>query len=172
MRELAVTVIGHDRPGIVAAVTAALAEIGGNLTDSTMTLLRGLFAMSLVVSVDASADEVAARLAPVADDLGVVVAVNEVEQQAAPAPSGSHQVLSVHGADRPGIVAAVTALVAERGGNITDLTTRLTGDLYVLVCEVDLPDETDADALAADLAGVGERLGVHASLRPAEAELL
>ncbi len=172
MAELAVTVIGHDRPGIVAAVTAVLAELGGNLSDSTMTILRGHFAMSLIVTVDASADEVGARLAPVADDLGVVVAVNEVTEEPPTARPGSHHVLSVHGADRPGIVAGVTGLLAEQGGNITDLTTRLTGDLYVLVCEVDLPDGVDPDALAADLAQVGERLGVRASLRPAEAGLL
>lgn len=38
---LAVTVLGDDRPGIVAEVTAAVAGLGGNLEDSTMTLLRG-----------------------------------------------------------------------------------------------------------------------------------
>ena len=41
MSLLAVTVLGHDRPGIVADTTAALAGLGGNLEDSTMTLLRG-----------------------------------------------------------------------------------------------------------------------------------
>ena len=40
-RSLAVTVLGHDRPGIIAEVTGALAALGGNLEDSSMTLLRG-----------------------------------------------------------------------------------------------------------------------------------
>jgi glycine cleavage system transcriptional repressor len=43
MTLLAVTVLGHDRPGIIAETTAALARLGLNLEDSTMTLLRGHF---------------------------------------------------------------------------------------------------------------------------------
>ncbi|MGH3981485.1 MAG: ACT domain-containing protein, partial [Pseudonocardiaceae bacterium] len=37
MSRLAVTVIGPDRPGIIADVTGALAGVGVNLEDSTMT---------------------------------------------------------------------------------------------------------------------------------------
>ena len=48
MHELAITVIGPDRTGIVADVAEALAEVGANLTDSTMTRLRGHFAMTLI----------------------------------------------------------------------------------------------------------------------------
>lgn len=172
MPSLAVTVIGDDRPGIVAALTAALADVGGNLEDSSMTILRGHFAMTLVVSVDASAEDVRRALGPFAERLGVSVAVNPVDDEPPPVPTGPHHVLSVHGADRPGIVAAVTGLLAERGGNITDLTTRLTGDLYLLVCEVDLPDAVDAASLGTELAELGARLGVSATLRRADDELL
>ena len=41
MRELAVTAVGSDRPGIVAAITGALLRIGGNLEDARAALLRG-----------------------------------------------------------------------------------------------------------------------------------
>jgi glycine cleavage system transcriptional repressor len=63
MPSLAVTVIGRDRPGIIAEVTGVLAGLGGNLEDSSMTLLRGHFAWTLIVDIDVSADELAARLA-------------------------------------------------------------------------------------------------------------
>jgi len=46
----AVSVFGRDRPGIVAAVTGVLAGAGCNLEDTSMTILRGHFAMMLVVS--------------------------------------------------------------------------------------------------------------------------
>ena len=58
--ELAITVIGPDRPGIVADVAEALAGLGANLTDSTMTRLRGHFAMTLICTGPA-AGEVEAR---------------------------------------------------------------------------------------------------------------
>ena len=63
MDELAITVIGHDRPGIVADVAEVLAGLGANLTDSTMTRLRGHFAMTLICTGPAAA-EVEAALAP------------------------------------------------------------------------------------------------------------
>ena len=49
----AVTVVGRDRPGIIAETTNRLAGLGLNLEDSTMTLLRGHFAMMLVCAGDA-----------------------------------------------------------------------------------------------------------------------
>jgi glycine cleavage system transcriptional repressor len=85
---------------------------------------------------------------------------------------GAPYLLSVHGGDRPGIVSAVTAEVASAGGNITNLTTRLSGDLYVVVAEVDLPAPAEAGGLADRLAAVGAGLGVQVSLRPVEPDLL
>ena len=58
------------------------------------------------------------------------------------------------------------------GGNVTNLTTRLSGDLYVVVAEVDLPPSADAGALGDRLAAVGTYLGVQVSLRPVEPDLL
>ena len=79
--------------------------------------------------------------------------------------------LTVHGGDRPGIVSSVVAEVAAVGGNITDLTTRLAGDLYVLVAEIDLPAVVDVDgARGGDQAGRRRSSGVGATLRPAEAD--
>ena len=51
--------------------------------------------------------------------------------------------MTVHGADRLGIVARLAGVIAEAGGNITDLSTRLSGALYVLLAEVDLPRSAD-----------------------------
>jgi len=47
---LAVSAIGADRPGIVAAVTGVLVDRGCNLEDASMSILRGHFAMMLVVA--------------------------------------------------------------------------------------------------------------------------
>ena len=64
----AITVLGHDRPGIIAETTERLAGLGLNLEDSTMTLLRGHFAMMLVGSGPAGDDEIRAALAPLTAD--------------------------------------------------------------------------------------------------------
>jgi glycine cleavage system transcriptional repressor len=171
MPSLAVTVIGRDRPGIIAEVTGVVNELGGNLEDSSMTLLRGHFTWILVADVETGPDELAARLAHLHDD-GLVVAVLPV---AADQPYGgaAGYLLTVHGADRPGIVAGVTATLAKHGGNITDLSTRLGANgLYLLVAEVGLPEGVDVVSLGAQLAKAGADLGVEVHLRPAETDVL
>jgi glycine cleavage system transcriptional repressor len=170
VNEYAVTVIGHDRPGIIADVAETLAGLGLNLTDSTMTRLRGHFAMTLVCAGSVSADEIDSALAPLAADRTLLLTVREVGEDLADAPSGSHYVLTVHGADRLGIVAALSRTVAAAGGNITDLTTRLAGNLYVVVAEVDAPGAMDD--LAAAIDRVAAELGVEATLRAGEADLM
>ncbi|WP_306203869.1 glycine cleavage system protein R [Actinoplanes sp. RD1] len=166
MTELAVTVIGPDRTGIVAEVSAALAGVGANLSDSTMTRLRGHFTMTLICT-GADAAAASAALSPLA---GVLATVRAVEPSPA-ASGGEPYLLSVHGADRLGIVAAVTREVATAGGNITDLTTRLTGPLYVLVAEVDLPPGA-AEDLSVRLEHAAGDLGVEVTLRRAEPDVL
>jgi glycine cleavage system transcriptional repressor len=170
VNEYAVTVIGHDRPGIIADVAEVLAELGLNLTDSTMTRLRGHFAMTLVCAGQVSAAAVESALAPLTADRTLLVTVREVGSDFVDAPSGAHYVLTVHGADRLGIVAALSRTVAAAGGNITDLTTRLAGNLYVVVAEVDAPGSIEE--LTAAIDRVAAQLGVEATLRAAEADLM
>jgi glycine cleavage system transcriptional repressor len=171
MDELAVTLIGHDRPGIVAEVSRALAGLGLNLTDSTMTRLRGHFAMTLICTGGAGAETAQAALEPLCADGSLLATVREVRPESPAPPSGEPFLVSLHGADRLGIVAAVTGLIAGAGGNITDLTTRLAGSLYVLVAEVDLPAGA-ADVVTARLADTASDLGVEVTIRPRETDLL
>jgi len=172
MTLLAVTVIGHDRPGIIAEVTGVLAQLGGNLEDSTMSILRGHFAMVLLVSCEVPAEAVEDALRPMTADGQLLVSVREVPVEAEPPSTGTGYLLSVHGADRAGIVSAVAGVVASVGGNITDLSTRLSGDLYVLLAEVDLPPGVDVAALTHDLETGAEPLGVEVALRPLDTDVL
>jgi glycine cleavage system transcriptional repressor len=94
--------------------------------------------------------------------------VRPVPDESSRAPVGSTYLVTVHGADRLGIVARLAGTIAAAGGNITDLTTRLTGTLYVLVAEVDLPPAADAGALQAALTGAGRELGVDVTVRRVE----
>ncbi|MDZ5623604.1 glycine cleavage system protein R [Nocardioides bizhenqiangii] len=171
----AVTVLGHDRPGIIAAATDGLAGLGLNIEDSTMTLLRGHFAMMLLCSTEGASGPVGPRdieqaLAPLTADGDLDVAVRPVTDEPTPGTGGSSWVLTVHGGDRPGIVSAVVGEVATAGGNITDLTTRLAGDLYLLVAELDLPAGADAAAVEAAIKAAAHGVGVTATLRAAEAD--
>ena len=167
---LAITVLGHDRPGIIAETTEQLAALGLNLEDSSMTLLRGHFAMTLICAGDASVAAVEQALAPLAADGTLTVTVREVPEEHPDQAAGSAWVLTVHGGDRPGIVSTVAHEISRVGGNITDLTTRLAGDLYLLIAELDLPAGADVPALEAALRDAAQQLGVGVTLREAEAD--
>ena len=178
MALLVATVLSHDRPGLIADVTGVLAQLGGNLEDSSMTLLHGHFAWTLVFDVDAEPEQVRERLSEVCP-AGVAVSYLDVAATARDydlAALGDQETelagVSVHGADRPGIVSAITRVIADFGGNITDLTTRLGNGLYVVVCEVEFVAGTDLSAVQDRLSEVAAGLGVTASIRTSDPDLL
>ena len=167
---LAVTVLGHDRPGIIADVTAVLAELGLNLEDSTMTLLRGHFAMTLVCSGGRSAAEVESALAPVTG-AALDVAVREMpEEHDLATRAAASYLLTVHGADRPGIVSAVAGGVAPAGANTPAPTPGRPGARSLLGAEGALPQDAALGAVRPALAGPAGGLGVRATLRELESD--
>ncbi|MBK5230095.1 MAG: hypothetical protein JJE27_02875 [Thermoleophilia bacterium] len=108
--EYAVAVVGADRPGIAAALAEALQRAGANIEDSRMSNLGGRFAVMMLVSLPAGADIEAlqADLADVRESLSLDAAViDPVEDIAGAARPKSTHVLTVYGADHPGIVHAV-----------------------------------------------------------------
>jgi glycine cleavage system transcriptional repressor len=174
---VAVTAIGNDRPGIVAAVAGVLFEHRANIEDSSMTILRGHFAMMLVVALadgdDASALE--AAVAAATDGLDLVVTVRPIDDGGGEAIAGEAWNLAVYGADRTGIVQRVTQLLADLSVNVVDLTTRVIGDddrpAYVMLLELTVPEGTDLDQLRAQLTAAGRDLGVECSLHESEADI-
>jgi glycine cleavage system transcriptional repressor len=173
----AVSAIGRDRPGIVAEISRVLLDVEGNVEDSQMSILRGHFAVMLIVAVPESVarKKLDTDLRAVGESLGLeAIAVNEVDELAADAPDPTHT-LTVYGADHPGIVHALSTALAERGVNITDLETRLTGagdaPLYVMIMEI-AAGEGDPGELLEALKQVGSEAGVEVSLRALEAEVL
>jgi glycine cleavage system transcriptional repressor len=172
---LAVTALGADRPGIVAAVTGVLVDAGCNLEDTSMSILRGHFAMVLLVAgpddVDAAALE--ARLVDATRDLDLVVSVRGVGPGASE-DEGERWTVVVYGADHPGIVHGVTSALAEAGANVVDLTTRMTEGIYAMVIEVALPTDGRLTGPELDrrLAAVAADLGVECTVHPSEADIL
>src|SRR5205809_448358 len=139
MPSFALAAIGRDRPGIVAAVANVLYEQGCNVEDSSMTLLRGNFSIMLVLESPegTTADSLDAALRPACGQMGLTYSVLDVEDTLE-VPRPSH-VLTVYGADKPGILYQVTRALADEGVNITDLNSRLVGadePVYALMLEL------------------------------------
>ena len=171
---VAVTVIGNDRPGIVAGVSKALFDAGCNLEDVSSTILRGHFSMVLLVEVPGGVDAPALEreLAGVGGDLGLTILARPVEETSLDIDDPTHMV-SVYGADKPGIVFHVTEALAEKGANITDLTSRVIGaeedPVYALMLEVSAPAGVDLEEALSELRS---ELGVDTSVHPIDADIL
>jgi len=135
------TVVGRDRPGIVARVTAALYEGGCNLGEASMMRLGDAFTIMLMVATDRPSGAVLALVAPVAAELDLRCHVDAIDSLG----GTLHRHLepevriSVYGADRAGIVAEVTGALAAAGLNIVDLSSAVAGTaerpIYILQIE-------------------------------------
>ncbi|HHH46072.1 MAG TPA: ACT domain-containing protein [Thiotrichales bacterium] len=133
-----VTLVGRDRPGIVARVTRALYEGGATLGEASMMRLGGNFAIMMMVGFEGDRRDLERLLETEAESLGLHLHIDRIEGRL-----HEHLVpdvrIRVFGADRPGIVAQVTGALAEAGLNITDLQSDVAGTeaspVYVMTIE-------------------------------------
>lgn len=178
MAHVAVTAVGLDRPGIVAGTTEVLARLGCNLEDTSMTILRGHFAMMLIVDVpeEIGPSQLEAELGAATAALHLDVTVRSIDESEPPAEDGDPWTVAVYGADRPGIVHAISEVLASAGVNITDLSTRVIGSaehpVYAMHLDVLVPGRVDRQVLEAQLHDRAAHLGVEVSMHPVAADLL
>jgi glycine cleavage system transcriptional repressor len=177
MGHFSVSVLGKDRPGIVAEVSRILYELGCNIEDSTCTILSGQFAMILVVYHETlqTAEEMDPSFDEVRSGMGLLVTVHSLlaeEIVHEKSFTGNPHIISVYGADRPGIVFSVARELARRKVNITDLNTQVVGSkerpVYVMVLEVDIPEGVDMKELEGEFERIRKELSVSISVRPIE----
>jgi len=173
-RTFVLSVTGPDRPGIVAAVTGVLAGRGVNLEDAEMAILRGHFAVVLVLTApdDVDGGALRAELEEAAASIPLeTVSLTEVPALPSTPAEPSHAI-TVYGADHPGIVHGVTSALADSGVNVVGLTTRVAGDIYAMLLEVALPDGLDEAGVEGVLAKVAAEQGVDVSVRAIDADVL
>ena len=141
------TVVGRDRAGIVAALTDTLYRGGANLGEASMTRLGGNFTIMLMVETGADTAGLEALLAPVTQQFSLRLHVDAIEGRLHEHVEPNVRI-TVHGADRPGIVAQVTGALAKAGFNILDLDSDVGGSadkpIYVMLLDGYAADGADA----------------------------
>ncbi|MES9879207.1 MAG: ACT domain-containing protein [Candidatus Sedimenticola sp. PURPLELP] len=148
------TLVGEDRAGIVAQVTDALYRHGWNLGEASMIRLGGNFTIMMMVSGEGDVGE---ALSPVTDAMNLRLHVDHIS-------GGLHQHMvpniqvRVTGADRAGIVAQVTGVLAEAGFNILELESDVAGSADNPVYIMNIQGFADAtlESLEDALAGLGD----------------
>ena len=156
------TLVGADRPGIVARVTRAIFQAGGSLGEASMIRLGGSFTIMMMVSAPEGEAVLDRAVTPVATELGLRFHIDPVE-------GGLHRHMMpnvqvrVTGADRSGIVAEVTGALAGAGFNILELDSDVAGDARrpVYIMNIQGYSERTIEELEASLAKLtGEGIAV------------
>ena len=168
LAHFAVTIIGKDRPGIVADTSEVLYALGCNVEDSSCTMLGGEFAMILIVSHPKpfSKKNLEAEFAAKNTGTGLSAFIRTLKDDEVcyREPEGELCLVSVYGSDKPGIVYRITRELADRGVNITDLNTKLIGSpsepVYVLMLEAALPQGMSVEDATDLLANLKKELSV------------
>ena len=141
------TLVGRDRPGIVAQVSQVLCKAGCLLGEASMLRLSGNFTIMLMVGVNGDSAELAGSLQRLADDLGLRIHLDPAEGAFHEHPEPNVYV-TIGGADRAGIVAQATRCLADCDFNILNLESAVAGSaeqpLYVLHIEGQCPLDAEA----------------------------
>jgi glycine cleavage system regulatory protein len=168
MATFILTVIGDERPGLVSALSAPIKAHRASWKRSQMSRLAGKFAGIVLVAVaDERYDALAADLLALeAESLRVVLERTDV-----PAERASIRLrLDLLGADHRGIVAELSAALADRGVSIEELSTDILdapmagGTLFEAHAALTAPPATDVEALGSMLEGLADELMVEIRL--------
>jgi len=132
------TLVGQDKPGIVARITTALFNVGAQLGEASMMRLGGNFTIMLMVKSEFGSDQLQQSIEQVVTELKLASSFQEIE-----ASLHQHEIpdtrITVYGADRPGIVAKATTHLLDAGFNIMDLESDVAGDetnpIYIMHIE-------------------------------------
>ncbi|MDD3335912.1 MAG: ACT domain-containing protein [Eubacteriales bacterium] len=82
MKKALVSVMGVDKPGIIAKVSTALFELNINVLEISQTILDGYFTMLMIVDMTAATvpfADVAARMDVVGNDIGESVNIQRAD---------------------------------------------------------------------------------------------
>ena len=168
--------IGKDRPGIVADVSEVIFQCGGNIEDSSMSLLRNHFALLLLFSTER--EEVNQRLSSGLKRLEweknltvfhSPITLEEVEVWGKE-PMARFKI-TTSGVDHAGIVFRVCRLLADRTINITDMKTHRVFSaesgtpLFEMDIDVEVPKAISEHGLREELHRLANELVIDLVLR-------
>lgn len=168
MATFILTVLGDDRPGLVSALSGPVSAHGGSWERSELARLAGKFAGIAVVTVpDAAASDLATDLGALADQ-GLQVLVERTDEQ--PDHGSVTVTMDLLGADHPGIVAEISAILAAHDVNIEELSTDVRdapmsgGSLFEAHARLSAPPSMSTDDLRSTLEDLADELMVEIRL--------
>lgn len=171
MNKLIISVIGEDRPGILAAISDLLYSSGCNIENVSQTILQSVFGALFIVST--SADMEAKRLQAILTEgvskLNLNVFVRKHEFVTHAAVLSQPFVITTFGPDKPGLVRGITSIFARHAINVSNLKAVFKGgddpSNNLMIFEVDVPCATRLPELRQELKQAAQQLGLEINIQ-------
>ncbi len=171
MKKIIISVLGKDRPGIIAAVTDVLFKQECNIENVSQTILQNEFSGIFIVSAQRTTKQLLMDLELKLSPMGLHVYLKPLdnpEESLAPAQSEPF-VITTRGPDKKGLVARITKVLAAYNVNVTNLQAAFKGgsdpDDNIMIYEVDIPMDIDQGSLRKDLREQAKELELDISLQ-------
>jgi len=169
-RQMIISVMSKDRPGIIADVTGAIFELNGDLADLNQSILCGYLTMILIATFPGSVtpEDVIAKLSHVKSDIKFDAIVRPME---APVTVKSNQmptktyVVTAQGKNKSGLVYGISTFCYERNINILDLSTTLAEGQYTMILQLDLSQIENIRKLREELDQYAGKSGLHVMMQ-------
>lgn len=172
-RELIITMAASNRAGILAAVTKAMAELGGDLREASQTVVRGHFTMIFsaefpdTMDISIIRDHLQDACRPFDIDLAIrdPSTLTLVNNGANSRPRLYR--LRLGGRNQPGALLRLSQMMSMRSIDITGMHALRTdeGRSFEMVLKLAVPGEYSAEQLLNDLNNAGREFEVTADLR-------
>lgn len=169
-REIVLSVIADDHPGIVQTLAETITGHGGNWLDSSMSHLGGKFAGIVLLEVSGQRERELEDALRSLDQRGLHV----IFERTVPGKPRPHHFVMVNivANDRPGIVEEISELLARHDINIEALTTSVadtpisSGHLFKARFQANLPKAMSYDDLQRVLESASDDLMVELEDHP------
>ena len=173
MTKLTITVVGNDRPGILATISGNLLKLDCNIENVSQTILQSEFAGIFIVSApeDLSLDTLREAIQRDLEGMGLNVTVKPL---APAAPVFSYDtaepfIVTTIGPDRRGLVAEITGVISGYGVNIVNLKAVFKGgddpNKNIMIYEIEIPGTTDLQSLSEDLKIKAGKVGLNLTIQ-------
>jgi len=173
MEKLVLSVLGKDRPGIVAKVAAALAALGCNIEDCSQTILQTEFAAIFIISNRESRPLAALErsLCEALEGDGLTARVKPMEENGPVLGAEPFLpfVVTTKGPDRLGMIAAISGVMAQLSCNINNFRAIVRREQereeMITIFEIFLPAAVELKILKERLNEVADRFALELSVQ-------
>ena len=161
-KQLVISVMSKDRPGIIADITTVIFNLGGDLADLNQSVLGGYFSMILIAEFDDSVtvEDVFAGFSHIQSGTKIEAAIMEmdvtleIEKKNLPIET---YVVTAKAVNRKGLVKVMGDFFYSRNINVLDLTTTRDSDAYTMIFQIDLSKIDSVKRFRRDLQAMGEQ---------------